>query len=53
MTGFKEMKNKTNAIELIFDNGRTGIFEVQRGKLKLTLEDNLYSIKKSTEEDKP
>lgn len=51
VTGFKEMKNNKNAIELIFDNGRKGTFEVQRGKLKLTMEDNLYSIKKT--EDKP
>ena len=41
VTGFKEMQNKKNTIRLIFKDNRTGTFEVNRGKFKLTLEDKI------------
>ena len=38
---FKEIQGKPNTIKLIFRDGRTGTFEVKRGKFKLVLEDKL------------
>ena len=49
VTGFKEIKGQKNAIELIFDNGRTGKYEIIKNEAKLTIEDNLYSLKNRKE----
>lgn len=38
---FQEMQGKPNTIKIIFRDGRTGTFEVKRGKFKLVLEDKL------------
>lgn len=35
---YKSVKDKPNAIELYFEDGRRGVFEINRGKFKLTLE---------------
>ena len=48
VSNFKEIQGKPNTIKLIFRDGRTGTFEVKRGKFKLVLEDDLYSIKEHT-----
>ena len=41
VSNFKEIQGKQNTIQLIFRDGRTGTFEVKRGKFKLILEDKL------------